>query len=105
MTGPPTSARTSIALERSSVTLALTGLLVGPTAVLLYETGRLDFFQAMPLLNVWAVVVCGLIGLGAGAAAVRRRAVLLGIICLVANGAVLGLYGFLAAFFSFGGSR
>ena len=73
--------------------------------MVLYETGNLDLFRAMPLINIWLVVLLGVVGGIAGVTALRRRMLLLGVVCLVANGAVLGLYGFLAAFFSLGGSR
>ena len=88
-----------------SVTTVAVGAAVGPVAVILYETGRLDLFRATPLLNIWLVVICGLLGVAVGVAAVRRRIILAGVICLITNAAVFGLYGFLAAFFSFGGSR
>ena len=87
------------------VGVALAGALVGPAGAWLYETGQLDPFRAMPLLNVWLVVLCAIVGLCAGGAAVRRGRPWLGGLCIVLNTAVLGLYGFLASFFSFGGSR
>lgn len=90
---------------KPGLVLAAVGTVLGPTAGLLFESGALHVFQAMPLLNVWLVVLCGGLGLLAGIVAVRRGVVLVGAICLTVNGAVLGLYGFLATFFAFGGSR
>ena len=74
-------------------------------AVVLYEAGALDLFRAMPLLNVWIVVALGGLGVWAGVRALRRGAVVVGGVCLLANASVLALYGFLATFFAFGGSR
>ena len=91
--------------QGSGAVTAVIGAVAGPVGVLMYETGNLDLFRAMPLINVWLVVLLGVIGVCVGATAVRRGTVVLGIVCLVANSAVLGLYGFLAAFFAFGGSR
>ena len=89
----------------SGIGVALVGLLVGPGAAWLYETGQLDLFRAMPLLNVWFVVLGAVVGLCAGGAAVRRGHRWWGGLCVAMNMAVLALYGFLASFFSFGGSR
>ena len=85
--------------------VALAGALVGPAGAWLYETGRLDLFRAMPLLNVWLVVLSAIVGLCAGGAAVRRGHPWWGGLGVAINTAVLGLYGFLASFFSLGGSR
>lgn len=90
---------------RIGVGVVLAGTLVGPAGAWLYETGQLDLFRAMPLLNVWLVVLCAIVGLCAGGAALRRGRPWLGGLCVILNTAVLGLYGFLASFFSFGGSR
>ena len=59
----------------------------------------------MPLLNIRFVVLFAVVGLCAGGAAVRQGRVWLGGVSVIVNMAVLGLYGFLAAFFSRGGSR
>jgi hypothetical protein len=59
----------------------------------------------MPLLNVWPVVLCAVVGLCAGEATVRRGRPWLGGLFVILDTAELGLYGFLASFFSFGGSR
>ena len=90
---------------RTGSALAAVGAVVGPISAWMYEAGHLDLFRAMPLLNVWLVVLCAVVGLCAGGAAVRRGRAWLGGVCLTMNAAVLGLYGFLASFFSFGGSR
>ena len=83
----------------------LIGALVGPGGAWLYETGQLDLFRAMPLLNVWLVVLCAVVGLCVGVAALRHGRLWLGGLGVILNTATLGLYGFLASFFSFGGSR
>lgn len=57
---------------RLGIGVALAGTLVGPAGAWLYETGQLELFRAMPLLNVWLVVLCAVVGLCAGGAAVRR---------------------------------
>lgn len=84
---------------------ALVGILAGPSSVWLYEAGQIDLFRAMPLLNIWIVVLTAMTGLCLGVAVFRRGRVWLGGVSLLVNTAVLALYGFLATFFSFGGSR
>ena len=79
--------------------------MVGPAAVVLYESGDLDLFRAMPLLNVWIVVGFGGLGSWLGLRAIRQGGVVVGGICLLSNVAVLALYGFLGTFFALGGSR
>jgi hypothetical protein len=101
----PTLSEASTSAREGRAVAALVGVAVGPVGVVMYETGNLDLFRAMPLLNIWLVVLLGLVGVCAGAAAIGRGMVLSGVVCLIANAAVLGLYGFLATFFSFGGSR
>ena len=78
----------------SGLGVTLAGALVGPAGAWLYETGQLDLFRAMPLLNVWLVVLSAVVGLCAGGAAVRRGHPWVGGLCLAINTAVLGLYGF-----------
>lgn len=87
------------------IPLAAVGAIVGPAAAWLYEAGHLDFFRAMPLLNLWLVVLFAVVGTCAGGALVRQGRGWLGGLCVVMNTAVLALYGFLASFFAFGGSR
>ncbi len=90
-------------LLRTGIVSAAAGTLVGPTAAILYESGGLHVFRAMPLLNIWVVVAFGGFGLWAGVRAFRDGIVVVGVVCLVANAAVLGFYGFLASLFVFGG--
>jgi hypothetical protein len=56
-------------------------------------------------VDLWIVVALAVCGLAVSILAVRRRAWLLGLCGIVANAAVLALYGFLAVFFGLGGSR
>lgn len=95
----------STSAREGGVIAVLVGVAAGPVGAIMYETGNLDLFRAMPLLNIWLVVLFGVVGVCAGAAALARRMVLIGVVCLLANAPVLGVYGFLATFFSFGGSR
>jgi hypothetical protein len=78
--------------------------LVGPAGAALYEAGGLRVF-ADPLNDVWALVVIAAIGAAVGVFAFARGARIIGIACALSNGAVLALYGFIAAFFASGGSR
>ena len=79
--------------------------LVGPASALLYETGHLRVVPSDPTYSVWLVAIIGALGAGTGIAAFVRGARIVGAACLVGNGAVLALYGFIAAFFALGGSR
>ena len=90
---------------RRGIPLAVAGAVVGPVAAWLYEAGFLDLFRALPLLNLWLVVLFAVVGTCVGGASVRQGGGWLGGLCVVMNTAVLGLYGFLASFFAFGGSR
>ena len=69
----------------------MVGSIVGPTAVVLHESG-LHLFHAMPLLTVWVVVAFGGLGVWTGILALRRGAIVVGALCLMVNAAVLGLY-------------
>ncbi len=75
------------------ITPAVVGTVIGPTAVALYELGGLHLFRAMPLLNVWVVVAVGGFGVWAGVRALRTGFVVVGVLCLLANGVILGRYG------------
>lgn len=99
------SADRTRALGGRGVVTALIGIVAGPSSVWLYESGQIDLFRAMPLLNIWLVVLVAVTGLCSGVAVFRRGRVWLGGVSLPVNTAVLGLYGFLATFFSLGGSR
>ena len=89
-------------LLRPGIASAMVGSIVGPTAVVLHESG-IHVFRAMPLLNVWGVVAFGGLGVWVGIRAVRSGVVAVGAVCLLANATVLGLYGFLVTNAIFGG--
>ena len=79
--------------------------LVGPASAVMYETGHLRLFPADLMSNVWLVAFIGAVGAGIGIASFVRGARIVGAACLLSNGAVLALYGFIAMFFALGGSR
>ena len=101
----PTLSEEPTSVREGGAVAALVGAAAGPVGVAMYDTGNLDLFRTMPLLNIWLVVLLGVVGVCAGAAALSRGTVLIGVVCLIVSAAVLGLYGLLATFFSFGGSR
>lgn len=77
---------------------------MGPAAAALYETGELAVFGGS-LGDTWLVALAGLAALALGLDGLRKGARVLGALSVVTNGAVGALYGFLAAFFTLGGSR
>ena len=79
--------------------------LIGPVAAGLYETGHLALFGGGSLGDVWVVAGCAAVGAALGVLGVRRGAFVGGILSVISNTLVLGLYGFLASFFTLGGSR
>ena len=79
--------------------------LIGPAAAALYETGHFRLFPNAPLLEVWLLAVIACFGVGVGALSIWRGAKATGIVCLLANAAVLTLYAFVGAFFTLGGTR
>ncbi len=110
MTGQQThSERESVAVTgRSSRTVsvaAVTGAFAGPAAALAYESGNLHVVSAGSLMDVWLVAAAAAVGAGLGVFAFTRGARLAGIVAFVPNALVMALYGFLASFFSLGGSR
>jgi hypothetical protein len=84
--------------------LVAASVLLGPTTAAMYQTGMITPFGG-ELGDVWIVAIAGAIGLGLGVYGIRRRSYVLGGVSVLANAAVSGLYGFLALFFSLGGSR
>ena len=84
---------------------AACSIALGPCGAWLYESGRLDFFVEAYVLNLWVAVFPAIAGIVVGVYAVVRGARLLGFASLLINSAVAALYGFLAVFFGFGGSR
>lgn len=85
--------------------LAIVSAAIGPAAAALHEAGSLRIFPGEPLGDVWLVAAAAAVGAGVGILAFKHGARLSGIFAVVSNAIVLALYGFLAAFFSFGGSR
>jgi hypothetical protein len=85
----------------------LTGItgLIGPAGAILYETGRFRFFPSELLYDVWLLAIIAALGTGIGIVSCFRGAKIIGMACFFSNCAVLILYGFIAAFFTFGGSR
>ena len=84
--------------------LTTVSLLIGPIAAALYEAGALTVFGG-GLGDTWVVALAGLGGVALGAYGFRRDTRILGALSVAANGAVGALYGFLATFFTLGGSR
>ena len=85
---------------------AFTGItaLGGPACAVLYEMGAFRLFTD-PLNDIWALVMLAALGSSVGVFGFARGAKIIGAACVLSNGAVLVLYGFIAAFFAFGGSR
>jgi hypothetical protein len=77
---------------------------LGPCGALLYQTGQIDLI-APSLAGLWVVVALAIGGGIVGVYAAARGAMLLGIGSVLLNAVVASLYGFLAIFFGFGGSR
>jgi hypothetical protein len=71
----------------------------------LYEFGHIDLFQDAYLLNLWVVVALAIAGVVVGIYAVARGALAFGLASLLLNSGIVALYGFLAVFFSLGGTR
>lgn len=91
---------------RRRITLAagITSL-VGPTGAALSETGHLHLFASAPLLEMWLLATIAVFGVGIGVLSIYRGAKVVGTVCLLTNALVLALYGFIAAFFTLGGTR
>jgi hypothetical protein len=94
-----TPARRRITLAAGIMSLA------GPTVAGLSETGHLRFFASAPLLETWLVATIAALGVGIGIFAIFRGAKVAGVVCLLTSAPVLALYGFIAAFYTLGGSR
>jgi hypothetical protein len=63
---------------------------LGPASTVFIQTGQTDLFPTSP-------IYIAAIGVGIGALSIWRGSKAAGIVCLLANGAVLALYGFLEA--------
>ncbi len=97
MTDKPTSRLFTIAAVASS--------LIAPAAAAFYEAGRFRVFPESDLGNLWLVSILAAFGVSIGVFSVWRGAKFAGMVCFFTNTAVLALYGFLAVFFTLGGSR
>ena len=91
-------------VQRRPHALAALSTLLGPVTAGLYETDRLPSLGA-DLGGVWFVTAAGLVGLAVAAYGIRQRTLVLGAVSMIVNAGVTALYGFLAVFFTFGGSR
>jgi hypothetical protein len=91
--------------RRDCQVLAGVTAVVGPAAATLSEAGHLRLFPAEPLYEMWLLAGLASLGAGIGAICVFRGARIAGTACVLSNAAVLILYGFIAVFFSTGGSR
>jgi hypothetical protein len=77
---------------------------VGPACALLPYTDYLpDFLK--DLRGVWVLAAIGAIGIGVGVFAFRKGSWVAGTICVLTNMPVVAYWGFVAVFFSTGGSR
>lgn len=91
--------------HRSLWVLTRIGGLVGPAGALLYETGHFRFFTNNLLYDVWLLAVIAALSAGIGIVSCFRGARIIGMACFLSNSVVVVLYGFIAAFFTLGGSR
>jgi hypothetical protein len=77
---------------------------VGPACALLPYTDYLpDFLK--DFAGVWMLAAIGAIGIGIGVFAFRKGSRVAGTICVLTNMPVVAYWGFVAVFFSTGGSR
>ena len=79
--------------------------LVGPACAVLPYTITLPVFPFPDLAFVWLLAALGAISIGVGGFALSRGSKIAGTICVLTNIPVLAYWGFIAAFFSMGGSR
>jgi len=79
--------------------------LVGPACAVLPYTDHLPLFPISDLAVVWLLAVMGAIGIGIGSFAFSKGSKVAGTICVLTNLPVLAYWGFVAVFFSMGGSR
>ena len=77
----------------------------GPSGAALSETGHLHLFESAPLFEMWLLATIAAFGVGIGLLSIHRGAKFAGMVCLLTNAPVLVLYGFIAAFFTRGGTR
>jgi hypothetical protein len=79
--------------------------LVGPACAVLPYTDYLPAFLSPDLAGVWLLAAIGAISIGIGVFAFSKGSKVAGAICVLTNIPVLAYWGFIAAFFSMGGSR
>jgi hypothetical protein len=96
---------TPTAVNRRAAIVAAVSALAGPAAVLLYENGRLRVFSNYHVGDAWFVAAVAAVGVGVGVVALFRGAKAAAVVSMIANGTVLALYAFIAAFFTLGGPR
>ena len=77
--------------------------LVGPACAVLPYTDYLPLFLSSGAV-VWLLAAIGAIGIGIGVFAFCKGSKVAGTICVLTNILVLAYWGFIAAFFSMGGS-
>jgi hypothetical protein len=83
-----------------------TAALVGPACAVLPYMDFLPPFPNLPdLAVVWVLAAVGAIGIGIGVFAFRKGSHVAGAICVLTNIPVVAYWGFVAVFFSTGGSR
>jgi len=92
-------------MTRWPAVIATLSAFVGPAASLLYETGRLRVFTSWHVGDAWFVAAIAAVALAVTVVAKFRGAGIAAGVSMVTNGAILALYGFIAAFFTLGGSR
>jgi hypothetical protein len=71
--------------------------LIGPTTAAVFQTPHLELLPD-PLMEVWLVAIIGVFGVVVGILSIWRGTIIAGIVCVLANGAVAGLYGLIAVF-------
>jgi hypothetical protein len=91
-------------VHRISLIAGITSL-VGPTCTALYEKGHYSFIESDPLLEIWVMAAIAAFGVGIGVFSICRGAKVAGVICFLTNAPVFALYGFIAYFFTSGGTR
>jgi len=79
--------------------------LIGPACAYFYQMGYFPHRPNLLLLEVWLVAIIAAFGVGVGVLSIWKRAKIAGIVCVLTNAAVLALYGFIATFFTLGGSK
>ena len=99
----------SVMKERTGTTritlAAAIAALVGPACAVLPYTDYLPPRLSPNLAGVWLLAAIGAIGICIGVFAFRKGSKLAGKICVLTNIPVLAYWGFIAVFFSTGGSR